>query len=80
MSEQMVQLSAALTTATDRMTTDATNAKELRAKLLAARRKLLALNRAAQRAALGPPAPARSAGGSRSAASGVNHDEDHDDG
>ena len=62
------------------MTTDATNAKELRAKLLAARRKLLALNRAAQRAALGAPAPARSAGGSRSAASGVNHDEDHDDG
>ena len=100
MSDQMVQLSAALTMATDRMTTDATNAKELRAKLLAARRNhdkvqasdFTALTRrydelrqqepagAAQRAALGAPAPARSAGGSRSAASGVNHDEDHDDG
>lgn len=80
MSDQMVQLSAALTTATDRMTTDAKNAKELRAKLLAARRKLLALNRAAQRAALAAPAPARSSGGSGPAGSGADHDEDHDDG
>ena len=76
----MVQLSAALTTATDRMTTDAKNAKALQAKLLAARRKLMALNRAAQRAALRFPAPARSAGGSGSAASGADHEEDHDDG
>lgn len=79
LSDQTVQLSEALTTATDRMAIDAKNAKALRAKLLAAQRKLVALNRTAVRSASRAPAPARSAGGSGSAGSGADHDHDEDD-
>ena len=79
LSDQTVQLSEALASATDRMATDAKSARALRAKLLAAQRKLVALNRAAQRSASRAPAPARSVGGSGSAGSGTDHDHDEDD-
>ena len=60
---QTTELTAALTSASDRITSDAKSAKTLRDKLAGARKKLAAMNRAAQQAAV-RPAPAKSSGSS----------------
>ncbi|MEO8230064.1 MAG: hypothetical protein ABI628_09930 [Chloroflexota bacterium] len=77
LSAQTTELTAALKAADERIASDAQTAKTLRDKLASARKKLLAMNRAAQRPAR-PAAAATSAG--RPPAGDDDHDGDPDHG